>query len=136
MTEPGEAKIIAYQYYGRGGVDLGQQVMFRRGGKRNRGLHRLLRMEPTRDDCTTRSSHFTSARIYDTSLAALGRRHVMFSRTATISSTLRVFETRQKVEAIRRPPQLTLTREYSRVTLQVDTSAGEPKGSRGEHEVK
>ena len=67
-----------------------------------------------RDDWTTRSSHFTSARIYRTGLAAEGRTRVMCSRTATISSTLRAFEARHGAETIRRQPNSTLTRALTR----------------------
>jgi hypothetical protein len=38
---------------------------------------RLLKMEPTRDDWTTRSSHFTSATIYKTGLVTEKRTCVM-----------------------------------------------------------
>ena len=48
-------------------------------------------------------------------------------RTATISSTLRVFETRRGVEAIRTQPRLALKKEHSRVTLQVNASSSKPR---------
>ena len=66
-------------------------------------------MEPTRDDWTTRSSHFTSATIYKTDLVTQERTRVMgFTHSDDQFDTERIRN--EGEEVIRTKPQAALTR--------------------------
>ena len=70
---------------------------------------RLLKMEPTRDDWTTRSSHFTSATIYKTGLVTEKRTRVMgFTHSDNQFDTESIRN--EDEEVIRTKPQSALTR--------------------------
>ena len=115
LSEPEEAKKKqTYQHYG--GVVSGQQATSRTESgceMWGKNSQRLLKMEPTRDDWTTRSSHFTSARIYKTGLAADNRARVI--RVTHGDNQLdTVFKTRRVAGVISTKSQTTLTRTLTR----------------------